>query len=92
MSSAATSARKIEWGPVLAPVAASMLDGVVVGSLALMAVVAWQLGRSARVDWKTILIACISAFLLIRYKVNSVWLILAAGVLGLTGVLYIGGS
>lgn len=74
------------------PIAASMLDGVVVGSLALMAVVAWQLGRSALVDWQTILISCISAFLLIRYKVNTVWLILAAGVLGLTGLLNIGGS
>jgi hypothetical protein len=48
-----------------------------------MAVVAWQLGRSALVDWRTISIACISAFVLIRYKVNSIWLILAAGVLGL---------
>ena len=31
-------------------VAASMLDGVVVGSLALMGVVAWQLGRAAIID------------------------------------------
>lgn len=74
------------------PIAASMLDGVIVGSLALMAVVAWQLGRSALVDWRTVLVACISAFVLIRYKVNAVWLILAAGVFGLTGLLNIGGS
>jgi chromate transporter len=57
-----------------------------------MAVVAWQLGRSALVDWRTVLVACISAFVLIRYKVNAVWLILAAGVFGLTGLLNIGGS
>ena len=74
------------------PVAASMLDGVIVGSLALMAVVSWQLGRSALADWRTILIACISAFALIRYRVNSAWLILAAGVLGFSGLLSTGGT
>jgi len=35
------------------PVAGAILDGIVVGSLALMAVVAWQLGRAAIVDWLT---------------------------------------
>lgn len=48
------------------PVAASMLDGVVIGSLALMAVVAWQLGRAAIVDLPTLLIAAVTAFLLLR--------------------------
>jgi len=38
------------------PVAGAILDGIVVGSLALMAVVAWQLGRAAIVDWLTALI------------------------------------
>src|ERR1700682_2907400 len=33
-----------------------MLDGVVAGSLALMAVVAWQLGKAAIVDIPTLLI------------------------------------
>ena len=63
-------------------VAASMLDGVVVGSLALMAVVAWQLGRTAIVDPATLAIAAASAVLLIRFRINSALLIVAAGVLG----------
>jgi chromate transporter len=64
------------------PLAAAMLDGVVVGSLALMAVVAWQLGRSAIVDLPTLAIAAISLFLLLRFRVNASWLIGAAALLG----------
>jgi chromate transporter len=63
-------------------VAASMLDGVVVGSLALMGVVAWQLGRAAIVDVPTLVIAIVSAVLLLTLRVNSAWLIIAAGVFG----------
>jgi len=64
------------------PVAASMLDGMVVGSLALMGVVAWQLGRSAIVDIRTLAIAAVSTVLLLRFRVNSAWLIAAAAVFG----------
>jgi chromate transporter len=63
-------------------IAASMLDGVVAGSLALMAVVAWQLGRAAIVDGTTLAIAVLSIVLLLRFRVNSAWLIAAAAVLG----------
>jgi len=63
-------------------VAASMLDGVVVGSLALMGVVAWQLGRVAIIDVPTLVIAGISAALLLRFQVNSAWLIVVAGAFG----------
>jgi chromate transporter len=65
------------------PVASAFLDGVNVASLALMAVVSVQLGRSALVDWITVLLAAASAPLLLRFKVNSAWLI-AGG--ALTGV------
>ncbi len=65
------------------PVASAFLDGVNVASLALMAVVSVQLGRSALVDWITVLLAAASALLLLRFKVNSAWLI-AGG--ALTGV------
>jgi chromate transporter len=62
--------------------ARSVLDGVVVASLALMAVVTWHLGRAALTDPLALVFAGVAAFLLIRYRVNSVWLILAAGALG----------
>ena len=38
------------------PVFAAALDGVVAGSLALMAVVTWQLGRASLLDWMTLAI------------------------------------
>ena len=63
-------------------VAASMLDGVVVGSLALMGVVAWQLGRAAIIDVPTLVIAVVSTALLLRFRVNSAWLIAASGAFG----------
>jgi chromate transporter len=62
---------------------ASILDGVVVGSLALMAVVAWQLGRTAIVDWRTFLILIASAIVVLGFRVNSAWVIAGAGVIGL---------
>ena len=62
--------------------ASAMLDGVVAGSLALMAAVCWELGRAAIVDWITLAILVISAIALWRFRINSAWLIIAAGVLG----------
>jgi chromate transporter len=66
------------------PVAGAFLDGVIVASLALMGVVTWQLGRAAIVDMTTAVIAVASAALLFRLRMNSAWLVLAAGVLGWT--------
>jgi chromate transporter len=63
--------------------AGAFLDGVNVASLALMAVVTWQLGRAAVVDWKTAALAAVSGVLLVRYKVSSAWLILGGAALGL---------
>jgi chromate transporter len=63
-------------------IAASFLDGVNVASLALMAVVSLQLGRSSLVDPTTLLIAAISLILLLRYKLNSAWLVLLGGAIG----------
>jgi chromate transporter len=64
------------------PLAAEILDGVVVGSLALMAVVAWQLGRAAIVDWITLAILVVSAGLLLRFRINSAWIVGGAAVIG----------
>jgi chromate transporter len=64
------------------PFAGAILDGVNVAALALIAVATWELFRSAVVDWKTLILAALSFFLLIRYRVNSVWLVLGGAVLG----------
>ena len=63
-------------------IASAVLDGVVVGSLALMIVVAWQLGRAAVVDWLTTLILIVSLVLLVRFRLNSAWLIAGAALVG----------
>jgi chromate transporter len=60
-----------------------LLDGVNVAALGLMAGVTWQLGRASLIDPLTILIALVSLGLLVRFKVNSTWLILGGAVIGL---------
>lgn len=65
------------------PTAGSFLDGVNVASLALMLVVTWQLGAAALVDWITLTLAIVSAILLIRWRVNSAWLVLGGAMVGL---------
>ena len=64
------------------PVASAFLDGVNVAALALMAVVTVQLARSALVDLPTILLALASAAALLRFKVNTTWLVVGGAVLG----------
>lgn len=64
-------------------IAGAALDGVTVASLALMANATWFLGRSALHSWGTIGLALFSFVLLIRFRVNSAWLILGGGLLGL---------
>lgn len=65
------------------PAAGAFLDGVNVASLALMAVVSYQLGRSAIVDWITALLAIVSLVLLVRFRTNSAWLVLGGALLGI---------
>ena len=64
------------------PLAGAFLDGVVVASLALMAVVTWQLGRAAIVDMKTIMLALASIVLIFIWRINSAWLVLGGSVIG----------
>jgi chromate transporter len=63
-------------------VAASFLDGVIVGSLALMAYVTYELGRSTLVDLITVTWAIVCSLLLIRFRVNSAWLVLTGAAIG----------
>lgn len=69
------------------PLAGAFLDGVNVASLALMAVVTWQLGRTALTDWLTIALALGAATLLIRWRINSAWLVLGGAGIGLLASL-----
>jgi chromate transporter len=64
------------------PTAGHILDGINVASLALMGVVTWQLGRAAIIDVPTLFIAITSAVLLLMLRINSAWLVVAAGVFG----------
>jgi len=67
--------------------AGGLLDGVNVASLGLMAAVTWQLARASFVDLPTISIGLVSAVLLIRFKVNSTWLVLGGATIGLVNML-----
>jgi chromate transporter len=62
--------------------AGAFLDGVNVSALALMAAVTAQLGKAALVDRYTIAICLVSAALLLRFRINPVWIILAGALCG----------
>ncbi|HWJ23117.1 MAG TPA: chromate efflux transporter [Gemmatimonadaceae bacterium] len=64
-------------------VAGAVLDGVNVASLALMAVVTWALARAALVDALTWALAALAAVALIRFRVNSAWLVIGGAFIGL---------
>jgi chromate transporter len=62
---------------------AYLLDGLNVASLSLMAAAIMPLAQDAIADAYGIGALAISAVLLIRYKINSAWLVLAGGLMGL---------
>lgn len=64
-------------------IASALLDGVNVASLALMTAVTWDLARSSLVDVPALLLAAASAVLLLRYRINSAWLVLGGAAVGL---------
>ncbi len=68
--------RKAAW-------TARLLDGVNVAAIGLMSGVLIVLGRAALVDIPTVLIGVVAAVLLFRVKVNSAWLVLGGGLIGL---------
>ncbi|MDX2267380.1 MAG: chromate efflux transporter [Bryobacter sp.] len=65
------------------PTAGAILDGVNAASLALMAVVSYELCHSALVDLPSILLGLLSALGLIYFRVNSAWLVLGGAIAGL---------
>jgi chromate transporter len=75
-------------GPLISKIrrsetAGAFLDAVNAASLSLMAVVTWQLGRAAIIDWLTVALLIGSLVLLMRYQLNSVWLVLGGALMGL---------
>lgn len=75
-------------GPLLprlrqSAIVGAFLDGVNAAALALMGVVTWQLGRAAIVDIWTGALALTSLLLLLRFRLNSAWLVLAGALIGL---------
>jgi chromate transporter len=63
-------------------VVGAILDGLNAASLALMAVVGWQLARAAVIDPLTVALACGSTLALATTRINSAWLVAAGAALG----------
>lgn len=78
--------RNQQWTSIL-------LDGINAGSIGLMSAVGIQLGQGALIDIPTVLIAGACALLLWRTNLNSTWLVLGGGAIGLLAgaVGWIGG-
>ena len=65
------------------PMAGAFLDGVNAAAVALMAFVGWQFARETMLSVPAIVIAVIAAVLLLRFKVNSAWLVLGGALAGI---------
>src|SRR5271165_3790408 len=65
--------------------AGAFLDGVNATSVSLMTVVTWRLGQAALVDGLAVFLAVLSIVALLRLPVNSLWLLLAGGMVGWVG-------
>jgi len=65
------------------PLTASLLDGVNIAAVALMAGVLAQLAQHALTDWLTWGLALGALAVLLRFKINSAWLILLGAGIGL---------
>jgi chromate transporter len=65
------------------PYIGGLLDGVNAGSLGLMAAVTWQLGKASLIDPLTIVLSLLALIGLLRFRINSVWLIGGGGLAGL---------
>lgn len=64
------------------PALSALLDGVNAAALGLMAAVTVELGRSAIVDVVTAAIALASLVVLLRWRLNPVWLLAVGGLAG----------
>ena len=82
-------------GPILPEVRSSprlaiLLDGVNATALGLMAGVTVELGRAALVDPLTVVLALVALAVLLRTTLNSAWLVIAGGLIGVGARLVLG--
>ncbi len=70
------------------PVLQKMFKAVRPAVVALIAVPVFNLAKSAKITWKTVWIPVISAFLIWYFEVSPVWIIFAAGVVGILVRVY----
>ncbi|MDJ0534235.1 MAG: chromate transporter [Xenococcaceae cyanobacterium MO_207.B15] len=69
------------------PWARGFLDGVNAASLGLMTGTVYILTRSALIDWLTVIVAITSIIVTFRFKINTAWLVLIGGMMGLIAKL-----
>ena len=62
---------------------ANFLRGARVAVIGMVFDAGFSIGRSSLVDTKTILIAAASIICLFKYKVNPIWILLGAGIVGI---------
>jgi len=62
---------------------ANFLRGARVAVIGMVFAAGVSIGRSSLVDLKTVLIAAASIICLFKYKVNPIWILLGAGIVGL---------
>jgi chromate transporter len=63
--------------------AAAFLDGANAAAVGLMSGVAWQLAAASIIDPPTAGLALVATVLLLRWRVNSAWLVAGGGLVGL---------
>jgi chromate transporter len=80
------------WIPRMrrSPWLGAFLDGVNVSALALMGAVTLRLAHAAVVDAAGVILALVSAILLIGFRVSAIWLVLAGVAIGLLRYLLAG--
>jgi chromate transporter len=64
------------------PWTGGFLDGINIGSVALMAGVSFQLARGTLTAWPAWLIAALSLLVVLRTRINSAWVVLGGALLG----------
>jgi len=64
------------------PAARLFLDGINATTVGLMGAVSWQVARGAIVDWFTAAEAIVAFIVLLRFPINSAWLILGGTAIG----------
>lgn len=65
----------------------AVLDALNAASLGLMTAVTWSLGRAAIIDLLTAGLAAASVLLLLRFRINSTWLIAGGAIAGLAALI-----